>query len=69
MGDLKSDEQEAGQATELVESILHNCRGRVDRIIPDVIAIAVQRLNSTCDSKDFQVLLIEVVRNLLKIKM
>lgn len=65
VGDLSSDEMEAGQATELIESVLHNCRGRVDRVIPDIIAVAVKRLSSEIDSKDFKVLLIEVIANAL----
>lgn len=56
-----SNEQEAGQATELVESMLHNCKGRLDRYLPDMINIAVSRLSSSADSEDFKVLLIEVV--------
>lgn len=65
VGNLESDEQEAGQATELIESVLHNCRGRVDRILPDVLSIAVRRLASEIDSKEFKVLLIEVIANAL----
>jgi hypothetical protein len=60
-----TNEQEAGQATELVESVLHNCKGRVDRYLPEIIRIAVSRLASSADSEDFKVLLIEVIANSL----
>jgi len=68
VGDVTSDESEAATATELVESIMHNCKGRVDRIIPDILGITVQRLNSITDPKEsqsFRVLLIEVISNAL----
>eukprot|EP00026_Physarum_polycephalum_P001519 Phypoly_transcript_01521.p1 GENE.Phypoly_transcript_01521~~Phypoly_transcript_01521.p1 ORF type:complete len:1104 (+),score=247.66 Phypoly_transcript_01521:276-3314(+) len=65
VGNNDTNEEEAGQATELVESMLHNCKGRVDRFLPEMISLAVQRLNTEIESDEFKVLLIEVVANAL----
>jgi len=65
VGTHDSDERDAGQATELIESVLHNCRGRVDRVIPEVISVTVSRLANSCEEKEFKVLLIEVIANAL----
>lgn len=66
VGNHDTEEQEAGEATELIESVLLNCKGRVDHKLPEILHITVQRLLAKkIESKEFRVLLIEIIADSL----
>jgi len=69
VGDPNVAEIEAGEASQLFESILHNCYGRieprVDAILPLALEIAVGRLINACKTSAVKVLFLELVADAL----
>eukprot|EP01112_Ceratiomyxa_fruticulosa_P010852 TRINITY_DN2888_c0_g1_i1.p1 TRINITY_DN2888_c0_g1~~TRINITY_DN2888_c0_g1_i1.p1 ORF type:complete len:1156 (-),score=266.57 TRINITY_DN2888_c0_g1_i1:100-3441(-) len=62
--DPKSSALDSGDAIKLMECVLQNCRGQVDRIIPPLIELVTNRLE-TCKSGGLRVLLFTLIANCL----